>query len=161
MWKFHRGLALRRRWDIASVTATHKGSVLRFRLGGKVGKQILSGEDPTIVTIDDTRYDVAWIAFSDSGLYPLQVFLTADQRLSLEAGRKLLQHLLLILPEKPLRVVVRNDYWFTEEPDFPVFYPFAPEKLTPAMKDSVTQGSQMECTTSRDQHDCRLVHDRR
>ncbi len=106
---------------VAEALALHTGGVVRMRNGATVTRSVLYGEDPLHLNIGGSDYDISFV-LEGSGKIPILLIFTksalelsraeaAYGEMSSRFGCKLVMQ-------------IRNDQWFLDWGNFPIYNPF-------------------------------------
>ena len=126
--------------DFAEVNVIRGNAVLRLRLGGKVTRTVLYGQDPLFVPADGRLFEIleytavfgdtpsnqggTWRLKCDSCVAGISVFLRTTGEVDETQLRNAAVSLQAIAPSLHLTAHLRRDSWFVTHTHFPFLYAF-------------------------------------
>jgi hypothetical protein len=132
--------------NIAELTATEKGAVLRYRdPAARPERMVLRGSDPLFDSLGDAEYEILYIAvrreprlqiFGRRGSLRADTYIRTQQPLTGAIGRLLHERMTANFGAPMSFTHLRNDEFFSDE--FPILFPFSVVEHPPTKTTSPT-----------------------
>jgi hypothetical protein len=158
-WREQYEAAARAQEPTAQMVAINGDAALLIRdVAGKAHKTVLQGQDPLILNSTHPRLELIYFAFSfpPPGAYDggVDVFARAEHVPDSKGGLALLSWAENLFPGAWISLSIREDPWFSTEPRFPYFYPFANELDKPPSEGEYKKTRTMSCISRSGMRNC-------
>jgi len=117
--------------------------------GTKASRSVVSGKDPTVISVGGRTGEVLYIYFNKlprsiraDGRNPvlLSIDLKTDKLPTVREAEMLTEGFQARLRHEDVRVAVRTDTWFLDDPGVPLWYPFSADQKPPTHADYRSRG---------------------
>jgi len=117
--------------------------------GTKVSRSVVSGNDPTVVSAGGRAGEILHIFFNKlprsiraDGRNPvvLSIYVKTDKLPTAREAEAITRSLQRMLHHEDVRVEMRTDTWFLDDPGVPLWYPFSADQTPPTYADYRARG---------------------
>lgn len=126
---------------VMEVISAPTGAAVRVRDGPLMKHSVLYGEDPFRLSVEGTDYSISFVAKAFLGQ---TLFVTTEADLTLDRAESVFEALRLRFG-RDIAVVLRNDNWFLDWEEFPIYNPFIRQPNRPPSTDEYSKTISIVC----------------
>lgn len=131
---------------LAEGISVRTGAAVRVRRGNKLTESVLFGRNPLHFTVEGSRYDISFIANMPFGP---ALFVSTKEDLAPAQAVIVFEHLQRTFTAD-IVLILRNDHWFLNWDEFPIYNPFFVQPSMVPTADEYSRTQSIVCHARKD-----------